>query len=191
MANDNDKKTFDVRFYLKDEFAKAARQDAYFPFTEDAINGVSDHFVADNPEIVALYKVLAKHGVSLHNQLDEFVDYCVKYAQVEDWETAYPDENERKFHQQLLAMTQATLANPEKCEYLAREFTIERAGGNPDFLGAFSGDEADAIIADLQAIFNSGVYGEGPRPTEQGVRKVYAPKRHPGTTVAHPSAPKQ
>lgn len=173
--------TYDVRFYLKDEFAKAVRKQlAGTPPWELFLN---------EPGMIALYRILGEHKMSLHNQLDEFEAYVAEHTDI-DWAEKYPDEQERVFHAQLTAMTIATLQDEEKREYLGREFTIEISGGNPQFQGAFKGDEADEIIKDLQSIFNSGIYGEGPRKTEKGVRKVYTPPMHPGTTVPHPGSNK-
>ena len=171
--------TFDVRFYLKDEFARVARK-------PDALSE-KPKLDIDEIRVALLFDVLDKFGMSLHNQLDEFQEYVDKQKAIKDWEKAYPNKDERMFHQQLLAMTERTLADPQKRDYLSREFTVERPGGNPEFLGAFKNREADKIILALQSLYDTGIYDEGPRPTEKGVRQVYAPPRHPGTTVSHPS----
>lgn len=161
-----EKKTFEVRFYLKQEFAKAVRDGA------------------DIPELKPLRDILERHNVELHNQLDEFQAFLLKAQKVENWKEAYPDGAERKFLQEMEAFTLSTLMKDEKRAYLSREFTIERSRGK----GPFKGNEADALIEDLQTL-NDGdgaLFGESPRATDRGVRKVYRPKRHPGTTGTNP-----
>jgi hypothetical protein len=191
MTDKNDNRTFDVRFYLKEAFANAARNHKDLSAQPGMAGDQRGEETSPELSTYILLYALLSIGYGVHNQLDEFQEYVEKHDAITDWEEAFPEENERKFHQQLLAMTKATLADPVKCEYLAREFTVEKLlEDTPQFQGAFTeGKEAEAIMNFVKVTLERfDMAGEGPRPTDGGVRKVYAPKRHPGTTVPHPGA---
>ena len=158
------KKTFEVRFYLKEEFAKAVREDRSLK------------------ELEPLNKVLEDHGLGLHNQLDEFESFLQKLPAEQEWDKTYHDPDVNKFLKEMKDITVKTVSNPDKREYLSREFTIEP----PEGVGPYKGNEANKIIKDLQKLSSLGIFGEGPRETVKGVRKVYKPKRHPGTTGKNP-----
>ena len=169
MSDHNPDKTFEVRFYLTQEFAKAVRMGEA------------------NPALDPLRDILTRHNVTLHNQLDEFQNFLLAMQKVDNWGKAYPDPDERKFLRELEAFTLPAVLDDSKRSYLSREFTIERAQG----LGSFKGNEADALIRDLQTLDGSALFGEGPRAMDKGVRKVYQPARHPGTSGPNPDVLKR
>jgi hypothetical protein len=148
---------FEVRFYLTKEFAAAARA---------------------GEEIPGLAAALKQIGGSLECQLDEFQNFLFEKQKIGNWEQAYPDAAERKFQKEMEAFTLKTLLNDGKREYLAREFTVA-VKGNKNFRDS----EADAVIAVLQTLDGKGIYGKGPKQTDKGVRKVFFPPRHPGTSA--------
>lgn len=158
------KKTFEVRFYLKDKFAKAVREGRSLK------------------ELEPLNKVLKDHNLGLHNQLDEFEGFLQKLPGESDWDKNFADPEVSKFLKEMKDITVKTVRDPSKREYLSREFTIEP----PDGAAPYKGNEANAVIKDLQKLSTLGIFGEGPRKTEKGVRKVFRPKRHPGTTGNNP-----
>jgi hypothetical protein len=150
---------YQVRIFLRQEFAEAVS-------------------CGTTPkEIQPLMDILAKHEASIdHNQFDEFTAF-VKRAEA-GLETPIPKEQV----QALLALTKASLANEEKRSYFAREFTLSMKGKS-----MFTGNEADALIADLETLGDGPIItsGKGFVPGKSyavpPVRKSYKPKHHPGT----------
>jgi hypothetical protein len=155
-------KTFEVRFYLKEEFAKALRQGQ------------------DLPELKPLKDVLTRHDVGVHNQLDEFQSFLTKLQKIENWEQEVQDPDHRLFLRELEEFTLKTVLDDSKREYLGREFSVEPKNG------PYKGSEADRLIKDLQALEPFNLFAKGAAKTEKGVRKVYRPKKHPGTTGPNP-----
>lgn len=156
----DDNRPFELRFYLTWQFADAVKK------------GV------DAPGLAPLQAALGRHGAKIdHSQLDEFQNFLIKHQAVENWEEAYPDPKERKFNFELEAFTLKTVLDDVKREYLSREFTVSTDSGR-----SFQGTGADALMADLNALENSGILGTGPRVQRAVCRKVFFPARHPGTT---------
>lgn len=155
----SDKHPYQVRIFLKQEFAEA----------------VSRH---EKPkEIQPLMDILSRHNAIIdHNQLEEFTAF-IKDAEA-GRQTKIPQEQV----QALLTLTKASLANEEKRGYFAREFTLSIGGKS-----MFTGKEADALIADLQTLGDGPIItsGKGFVPGKNyvvpPVRKSYKPRRHPGT----------
>ena len=155
---------YQVRIFLKKEFA-------------DAVSGDKTP-----EEIKPLMDVLAKHGAAIdHNQFDEFSKF-VAWAETNLDKTPFPDEDKKQQMKNLLTLTKGSLANEEKASYFRREFTLSMNGKSQ-----FSGPEADALIADLQALGDGPIItsGKGFVPGKSydvpPVRKSFVPKRHPGT----------
>jgi len=153
----NNERPYQVRIFLKQEFAEAVS------------SGKTPK------EIQPLLDILAKHDASIdHNQFEEFSNY------VKNWKTAdvpFPDDQRKP----LRDLTEKSLADPEKSSFFKREFTLRIAGET-----LFSGDKADALIADLQTLGDSSIltqgkafaHGNGREVTP--VRKSFVPKNHPG-----------
>lgn len=155
---------YQVRIFLKQEFA-------------DAVNGDKAP-----EEVRPLLDILAKHGASIdHNQFDEFTKF-VTWAEANLDKTVFPDEDKKQQMKNLLTLTKNSLANEEKASYFRREFTLSMGGKSQ-----FSGPEADALIADLQALGDGPIItsGKGFVPGKSydvpPVRKSFVPRRHPGT----------
>jgi hypothetical protein len=167
-----DQRGFEIRFYLKDEFAKALRK------------GES------HPGLTPLNDVLVKHNVGLHNQWDQSVKTLKEMQQVRNWDQSTMSEQEKKWgwDMEVYILDRITSDCDERgrgwvpSDYLRREFTIERADH-----GMYKGNEADQLIADLQSLYEApdSVFGEGPHDRDRGVRKLYR-GIHPGTTVPAP-----
>jgi hypothetical protein len=161
MSNE---KPYQVRIFLKEEFADAVNRDA------------------PPPEVKPLMDILAKHDASIdHNQFDEFSKF-VKWAEANVDTHAFPSEDKKDEAKKLLALTKNSLANEEKASYFKREFTLSIKGKSQ-----FSGAEADALIEDLKTLGDGAILtsGKGFVPGKsydvEPVRKSYVPKRHPGT----------
>ena len=153
-----DSAPFQLRIFLKEEFARAAAR----------------HEQAEG--LKPLQDVLKKHGASLdHNQFDEFSEFV---ENIKAHPSALAHEQTRK----LLELTEKALANPEKVSYFKREFTVSLNGRE-----RLSGNEADALMADLAAlegkVLTAGKAFNGAGQPVPAVRKSYYPKnnRHPGT----------
>jgi len=154
-------KAFELRLYLTEAFANAAR------------NGQSD------PAMKPLQDVLDRHGAKLKSELHKIQDFLLKKQKVTNWEEQHPRERGRNFLFNLEAFALRTICDESKREYLARDFYVSMNGRK-----MFRGDEADDLIRDLESLKSSGILGTGPRINrgrEPGVRKVYFPKHHPGT----------
>lgn len=149
---------YQLRIFLNEEFADAARH----------------HKTTAGLE--PLLAVLKKHHAALdHNQLDEFTEFLATMD-------AHPEIPLRGAGKRLYDLTKGALANPEKCSYFAREFTIS-VGGKMTFVG----HDTDALVEDLKKLGSKTVltrgkaFREGKVRNVSPVRKVYIPKRHPGT----------
>jgi hypothetical protein len=151
---------YQVHIFLREDFARAAARKEKAPGME------------------ALAEVLARHNAELaHSRLEEFTRFVEKIERL-------PEGKESSdFVSKLYAMTKTALANPEKRDLFAREYTVEMNGKL-----MFSGDAADALIADLKKLGDSGILTSGkaaipgkPLHDVPPVRKTYLPRHHPGT----------
>jgi hypothetical protein len=143
-------RTYEVRFYLTRAFADAVR------------------LKQGGADIAPLQDVLSRHGATLENQLDEFQEQIRRWQEIENWEALFPDPQQRENERWFEKFTLETVLNDRKREYLSREFTL--VVGDKKF---FSGHEADALIADIEAL-GPAVIGTGPRIKEPVTRKVYS-----------------
>jgi len=142
-------RTFEIRFYLTRAFADAVR-------------------AGKTQGIEKLTDVLSRYGATLENQLDEFQDHLMRWQEIANWEEAFPDPGQRANEMWFEKFTLATVLNDRKREYLSREFTLAI-----DEKKFFSGNEVDAIVADLEAL-GPEVIGTGPRIEEPVTRRVYS-----------------
>lgn len=184
---EQDNKPYQVRIFLKEEFAKAVRQRIA---DEAALKTGAKVKVEYLPEgIKPLTRILEKHDAKIdHNQFDEFRNFVVNA--LDDWENGpiLEIENaapgEQKEHDRKLAiLTTTSLLTDEKRPFFKREFTLAMNGKT-----TFTGNEADALIADLETLGDGPVLTGGTvfipnRPSRDvgPVRKSFVPMRHPGT----------
>jgi hypothetical protein len=157
-------KPYQVRIFLKKEFAEAVTRDA------------------PPAEVKPLLDILARHDASIdHNQFDEFSKF-VTWAEANLEKTPFADEDKKQQMRNLLTLTKGSLANEEKASYFKREFTLSIKGKSQ-----FDGAEADALIEDLKTLGDGPIItsGKGFVPGKSyevpPVRKSFLPKRHPGT----------
>lgn len=160
---EQDQKPYQVRIFLKEEFAK----------------------VAGWPELVAtemapLADILEKHNAEIdHNQFDEFSEFVKNM--LDNWDSV--PANQKDFCKKLAGLTTDSLLTDEKRPWFKREFTLSMNGQT-----AFVGGEADALIADLQTLGDGPILTSGkafmpgaPARDVPPVRKSFFPTRHPGT----------
>lgn len=160
-----DKGAYQVRIFLREDFAEAVKKKEM------------------HEELKPLAQVLMAHDARIdHNQFDEFSEFLVK-ADAKMASGTFANDDEKTYTQKLADLTRNSLANPEKQSYFKREFTLSMKGKT-----LFQGDEADALIADLEKLAANGplmTSGKGFVPGKSyevpAVRKSFVPKRHPGT----------
>jgi hypothetical protein len=108
-------------------------------YLEDAIADTARHAPQD-PALVPLRDVLARHDATIKCQYDAFADYVA--AAEQDGTDQYP----------LYAWTKATIEDPAKKAKYVKSFTVYVAGEE-----VYGKEAADALEADLRPLVGGGL----------------------------------